>query len=82
MSPPPSRAVSEEPDWSRPGKESSRIQNVQAAVSLPCEKIAKQFATKQRKDKTFQGRRREFENRLLFYKTHKKKTLFLINVFD
>lgn len=63
MSPPPSSTVSKKPDWSRPGKERSRIQNVQAATSLLWEKIAKQAVTKLRKEKTSPERKREFENR-------------------
>ncbi|KAI1898949.1 hypothetical protein AGOR_G00077650 [Albula goreensis] len=76
MSPPPSSTVNEKPDWSRPGKESSRIQNVQAATSLLWEKIAKQTVTKLRKEKTLSERKREFENSLLGFRTQEEKTLF------
>ncbi|KAJ8254908.1 hypothetical protein GJAV_G00198720 [Gymnothorax javanicus] len=65
MSPPPSSAVSEKPDWSRPGKESSRIQNVQAASSLLWEKIAKRVVTKLRKKKILPERKKRLENRIL-----------------
>lgn len=45
---PPSSPVSEQPDWSRPGKENSRIPNVQAAVSARRKK--KQNSPRQKKE--------------------------------